>query len=420
MVRSIELYLKSGGDFAFVMPFATLSRRQFAGLRAADYPAKAEPVTVAFSTPWDLKDVRPHPFPVPCSVVLGTRTTNQARKPMPAETVKWTGNLPERNVDWAVAEEHLSHKTGTIAVPSGEHASPYARRFESGAKLNPQVLVVVVGAATGPLGAPSGYRSVKSIPSTQETWRDVQPLQGTLEAEFVRPLHLSSTIFPFRPGEPRLAVVPWDMTMKRLLNANDDALDRYPRLAEWWRRASELWNQHGTPENYDLTGRIDYQRKLSRQFPIASNRIVYTASGSRLTAARLADGTSIASHKLYWATTASPDEAHYLTAVLNTRVVTDRVAPYQSSGQYGTRDFDKYVWYVPVPEYSPTIAKHGQLATLGRRAEEIAANVELPSGIGFQSARRRIRQALEDDGVAEEMEQLVAELIPSSHGSGQA
>lgn len=411
VVRAIELYLKPSGDFAFVMPLATLSRRQFAGFRAADYPSKAEPVTVAFATPWDLDEVRPHPFPVPCAVLFGTRTKNQAAKPVPIETVKWTGTLPARNVDWVLAESHLSTSNGKIMVATGEHASPYARRFESGAKLNPQVLVVVEPAPAGPLGVPAGFRNVRSIPSTQETWRDVPIMQGTIEAEFVRPFHLSSTILPFRPSEPSLAIVPWDKGSKRLMSAEDETLDRYPRLAEWWRRASALWEQHGTPENYDLTGRIDYQRKLSRQLPVGPQRIVYAKSGSRLTAARLADAPSIVSETLYWATPASLDEALYLTAVLNSQLVTDRVAPYQSRGQFGTRHFDKYVWYVPIPEYSPTSAEHTQLVQLGARAETVAAAVQLPSGMGFRAARGRIREALRVDGVDLEIERVVGELI---------
>lgn len=41
------------------------------------------------------------------------------------------------------------------------HASPYAGRFESGAKLNPQVLVLVERAPAGPLGVPAGVRAVR-------------------------------------------------------------------------------------------------------------------------------------------------------------------------------------------------------------------------------------------------------------------
>jgi len=412
VVRAIELYLKPEGRFGFVMPLATLSRRQFAGFRGADYPAKAEPVRVAFDTPWDLDAVRPHPFPVPCSVVSGRRTT-QSRS-MPADTLKWKGKLARRNVDWSEAEPHLVYDAETIMVPVGEHVSPYARRFESGAKLNPQVLVVVEAAPAGPLGLPKGYRSVRSVRSTQEKrpWKDLPPLQGTLEAEFVRPIHLGSTIVPFRALEPLSAIVPWDRSAKRLLGAQDEALDRYPRLAEWWKEASALWERHGTPEKYDLTRRIDYQRKLTRQLPPSHHRVVYTKSGSRLAAARLSDSSAIVQEKLYWATTTSVEEAQYLCAILNSITVAERVAPYQSRGQFGARDFDLYVWYVAIPQYDPANETHRAVAALGQRAEEVAAKVDLAENINFQTGRRRVRETLDGDGIAAEIESAVTALLP--------
>lgn len=211
--------------------------------------------------------------------------------------------------------------------------------------------------------------------------------------------------------EPLLAVVPWDKTTKALLNPDDAELDRYPRLAEWWTAASDLWVEHGTPENYNLTERIDYQRKLSRQIPAPGQRIVYTKSGSRLTAARLPETTAVVSEKLYWATATSAEEAQYLVAVLNSQVVTDRVGPYQSRGQFGARDFDLYVWYLPIPEYSGALPEHVALAQLGAHAEQVAAGVDLESGIGFQAARRRIREALDTDGVAGSIEVAVSSLL---------
>jgi len=120
----------------------------------------------------------------------------------------------------------------------------------------------------------------------------------------------------------------------------------------------------------------------------------------------------VVQHKLYWATAGSIDEARYLSALLNSVVVAKRVAPYQSRGQFGARDFDLYVWYLPIPEYDPAINEHRQLAELGRRAEDVAASVQLPERISFQTARSRVRDALDADGVANAIERVVGSLIP--------
>jgi hypothetical protein len=54
---------------------------------------------------------------------------------------------------------------------------------------------------------------------------------------------------------------------------------------------------------------------------------------------------------------------------------------------------------------------HVQLAALGARAETIAASVTLKTGGAFSTARKKIREGLAGDGVAAEVEQLVAALV---------
>jgi hypothetical protein len=73
LIRAVELYLKPEGRFAFVLPFAALSRRQFAGFRRGRYDTPTGEVVVAFDTPWDLHKVKPNLFRVPPSVVSGTK-----------------------------------------------------------------------------------------------------------------------------------------------------------------------------------------------------------------------------------------------------------------------------------------------------------------------------------------------------------
>jgi SAM-dependent methyltransferase len=59
LVRAVEHYLKPGGRFGFVLPFAALSRRQFAGFRSGRYETAAGEVAVAFDTPSIRRSNRP-------------------------------------------------------------------------------------------------------------------------------------------------------------------------------------------------------------------------------------------------------------------------------------------------------------------------------------------------------------------------
>ena len=78
-------------------------------------------------------------------------------------------------------------------------------------------------------------------------------------------------------------------------------------------------------------------------------------------------------HKLYWGAASTIEEARYLTAVLNSPSLGEIVAPYQSRGAFGARDFDKYVWYPPIPEFDPSQHEHLGLVGLSIEAEKISS-----------------------------------------------
>ena len=157
---------------------------------------------------------------------------------------------------------------------------------------------------------------------------------------------------------------------------------------------------------------MDYHAQLSAQLPPAPTRVVYTASGVTLAAARVIDKDAIIEHQLYWAAAESSDEARYLTAILNSDTLRDRVQRFQSRGRYGERHFDKYIFYIPIPRYDADATTHQELAELAAHAETVAAVVELPARAGFRRKRTIITQALIADGVAQKIEKAVATLIP--------
>lgn len=68
-----------------------------------------------------------------------------------------------------------------------------------------------------------------------------------------------------------------------------------------------------------------------------------------LAAARVSDPAAVIDHKLYWATASTIGEAQYLTAILNSDVLTQLVRPLQARGEHNPRDFDKYIFQLPIP-----------------------------------------------------------------------
>ncbi|TIU74950.1 MAG: hypothetical protein E5W15_02095, partial [Mesorhizobium sp.] len=67
-------------------------------------------------------------------------------------------------------------------------------------------------------------------------------------------------------------------------------------------------------------------------------------------------------HMAYWSAVHSLEEAAYVTAVINTSVVLERVKDLQPVGQRDPRHFDNLVWTLPIPEFDADEPLHADLA----------------------------------------------------------
>jgi len=416
VARCIELYLKPAGHFGYVMPWSVLprpgqqSRGRHAGFRSGSYVTGAELVNVAFTQAWDLHRVKPSFFPLAVGVIFGRRQRPDAGPvPMPERSKVMAGRFDTQGATWAEAEQSIS-KLDTEPWSTGRH-SPYADRVSAGATVFPRVLFLVEP-DQAPFGRVAGQRPVRSrrSPREREPWRHLRELHGAVEEEFILPILLGESILPFRRLKPLEAVIPWDG--QRLLGLGDALLGRHPGLADWWHKAEATWIEHrrSRSQRLSLKQRLDYHRDLSRQFPVAQYRVAYSASGTYLAAATVTNSLAIIEHKLYWAPVASHDEARYLTAILNSTVVTAAVSPMQARGEHNARDFDKYVFQLPIPQYDPKDAEHTRLVVLAERAERVACTTTLPD-VRFERQRKYIRDALELDGVGTDINAIVKSLL---------
>jgi SEFIR domain/N-6 DNA Methylase len=144
--------------------------------------------------------------------------------------------------------------------------------------------------------------------------------------------------------------------------------------------------------------------------PITVHRVVYSASGMYLAAAVVTDPNAIIEHKLYWAPTDSREEASFLSAILNSTSLTNAVRPLQARGEHNPRDFDKYIFHLPIPPYDPRDKSHQELVALAEQAARIADTVELPT-TRFETQRRKIRETLTTSGLLPEVDAVVKRLL---------
>ncbi len=394
------------------MPLGVLTRRQYDGFRTGSYPVRQQPVKIAFDPPWDLHMIKPAFFPMPASTVFGQREHHDGKALALREEsrVMWRGRFNTDAASWEQAAAHVERTArGPISTPAAR-GSPYAGRFSQGATVVPRALFVVEPDDPGPLGAGRGRQAVRSRrrPLEKMPWRELPSLHGTIERQFIMPLYVGDSILPFRCLEPLQAVIPWDG--EQLLHGGNERLGLYPGLAEWWRSAEVNWKGRRSSDRLSLAERLDYRRTLSQQFPTADHRVVYTASGMYLAAAIVSDRRAIIEHKLYWGRTTTLDEARYLTTILNSTTLTMAVRPLQARGEHNPRDFDKYVFQVPIPEYDPQDSAHKLLVKLAERAQQVSAGVSLMP-IRFEALRRRVREALIEEGVAVDIDAVVETLL---------
>jgi hypothetical protein len=66
---------------------------------------------------------------------------------------------------------------------------------------------------------------------------------------------------------------------------------------------------------------------------------------------------------------------------------------------------------LPIPRFDAKNKLHRKLADAGQRAEDAAKLVELVEGEKFQRARKRVRDALTEAGIAPEIDELVEKLL---------
>lgn len=412
--RCLELYLEPGGTIAFVMPFAALSRHHFEKFRSGLFaspqgrPKKLQVfASVRFTEAWGFDESVQPLFPVPSSVLFGVAGE---QGPVPAVATMFHGTLPRRDATPEEAEAALTSRSAQ-SRSSPPSASAYRPIFRQGAIVVPRVLFVVETAGLGRLGGDPAAPLVRSRRSSLEKkpWRDLAPLEGRVEASFLRPLYLGESVAPFRLLDAPLAVIPWDEETSRLLDRDHAREAGHLFLGAWLSKVEELWTEHGKRKE-PLTPRLDYFGQLRAQLPAPPIRVVYGASGSLPAAAILRDGRAIVEHKLYWAP-ADEKEGRYLLAILNSETARAAAEQSQSRGQWGARDFDKVMLDLPIPRFDPADELHARLAASARRAEIVAATAAVPGTMGFVRARAVVRAHLRDDGIAGVIETLVSRLL---------
>lgn len=107
---------------------------------------------------------------------------------------------------------------------------------------------------------------------------------------------------------------------------------------------------------------------------------------------------------------ASAAEADYLCAVLNAPATTAAVRPLMSYGK-DERHFDKHIWQLPISKFDEANSTHRRMADIAKALEQQVAQFEVSDTLHFAATRRHIRELLEETAEAQELNDLVFEML---------
>ena len=416
VVRAVEMYLKPGGRFSFVMPHGTMTRKPHTGFRAGRWSPENSTIgrlVVGFDESWDLSKA-PTGFPMVSCVINGKHLADDAANaiPMGSKVKLWTGRFTDLNQPWdevASKFEISDHEVILINSDADTPVSPYAKAFRQGSVFIPRVLFAADEIDAGPLGVGAGRVrvDVRRSANDKKPWKHLTPEPRVVERAFLKDVHFAETVVPFRMLKPRTMVLP---VTDHLLSTAE--IGGFPDMSKWWSIAEKLWEENrSTNETGDLVSRVDFMAHTTAQVSQRSaHRVVYPKAGGNLYAARLSDPDALVDQKLYWAAVETVDEAFYLLGVLNSTTMRERVRPLQAVGLQGPRDIDKYVFLIPFDKYNPKDSSHRELVAVAKEAEAAVLGLTLP---GRQAkARIVVEEMLKESGIQHRINEAADSVLP--------
>ncbi len=384
----VDFYLKPGGKFGFVLPYAALRARHWAPFRTGEWSlppdAGRNPTLADLSKDaWDIFAVNAPPFPqANSSVVFGSRPRVVHRNTKPKAL---SGILAVTNDDpvntkmaWDEVKPRLqwNRRREWPIAPS----PAYADQFRNGATLFPQSLVVFEQPKSSARGVVY-FRTNSAKGSWKGTERD-----GQVEERFVKPALFSRLLLPFGTAGYSRVIAPFS-------DDGTEVLREFPqgssvqRFNLYWSSANSDYIRIKSPKSpVSLADRVDLFGNLSAQLRSAGSlKTVYNASGSNLTAAVVSSDV-VTSHNTYWAMGRNAPSNHYLAAIFNATCLGEF---FKEACRASDRDFMLLpVQNLPIPAYNRRNEHHRNLAAQSRLAHKRVAALVAER----QAAGRRINR----------------------------
>jgi len=334
-IKSISSHLNKSGVIGFVMPGsiypATSQHKAFWNA------LKKESKGIFI---WDMKNIQ-NLFPLPANILFAQKTGKKS-------FVK----LFELHKD--VNGVKIVEKESAFTSFKADSKSFYYDCFKVGASIFPRCfyLTNIIEDGDNTYKIETNERILKT---SKSPWKI--KVSGFIEKEFIYNTILANNIIPF--GIKKVTKIPLPIYSNSYQDSCIKRADVNNNISNWFSKCEALWEKFQTPTSEirfpTLWGRLNYNSLLTKQFPIKRYVILYAATGSNLTSVvldREKIDRFIVDVKCWYLQTDNPDEAFYLSAILNSDYVNNAIKLWQPKGLYGPRAIHKLPLAMPIPRFS--------------------------------------------------------------------
>ena len=359
--------------FALVVPGSALIARTWSKFREGEWASNGSVCGyAAFDPAWDLRKVRPAPFPhAPngACVVRGMRVEKGRQKVL---TKRETWKTQELTGAWGQVCGPEVDAPVRAAVASA--ASPYLEGFQIGTCCRPLCLCVAIEWQMRAKGVPRNSLLInRTYTSTKRPWRGRFYENIPIEREATHAFLRSQTLEAFSAQPDALLILPVFGDASEVRDLKDWPDGALPLARAWFEKADRIYAGNRAQKSAaTLIRNIDWKNTGSNQFRVGQStltKVVYNASGGTLRAARIPADLTV-NAKLYWTVLRTQREALYLTALLNAPALQEAYRDSKTSAL----DFDKNpLRHVPIPRFDHRKPTHMTLVQAARAAEKAAA-----------------------------------------------
>ena len=385
--QTTDAYLKDNGTIAFVMPRSVLVGSQHENFLKFKKP------TVKLTRIYDLEESKHTKviplFKIPSCVLVATKG-NQTVYPVRRDV--FSGKLNGSNEQFEEAKKNLKiEKSDFTPAKRSQKVSYYYDKFSQGATIVPGCFWFVNIKSDSFLGFNPQCPFVVSEENKNAKlpWSKIK-MEESVEEQFIFTTIVSNDIVPFGYRRKKLVVFPVFIkngTTELILSSNQDDVFQY-NMSKYLSKAENFWQKYATAKSKNMTiyDRLNYQNGLTKQNLTSKFKVLYVSSATYMTSCVVkadenytisvmennftASGL-FADSTTYWFDTESEKEAYYLSSILNSKILDEKIKPHQARGAFGgARHIHKIPLSFGIPQYNKKNPLHNELADLGKQCHQ--------------------------------------------------